>query len=115
MAKNSLSLKGLPDTLAGELARAGELIRLARKRRDMTQAQLAASMFVTVATVKRLERGEAGVGLGVFLTALFCLRLNYRVSSLFAPDKDEIGIHLETARQSARKLVRKKTANKLDF
>ena len=115
MAKNALATSGMPDAVRKELERIGESIRIARKRRDLTQGDLAAMVFVTPRTVVRLEQGDPGVSLAIFLTALYCLELDYAVSSLFAPDKDHLGINLDVRKHRNRKLVRKPQTPDLDF
>ena len=115
MPNQTLAVSGMPVPVGAELIKIGESIRMARKRRDLTQAELAGMMFVTPRTVVRLEKGEPGVSLAVFLTALFCLNLNYDVSSLFAPDKDAVGINMDIRKHNRRKQVRKPQNAVLDF
>ena len=115
MPKRTLAADGMPLPVSVELAQIGESIRMARKRRDLTQADLARMMFVTPRTVVRLEKGEPGVSLAVFLTALFCLNLKHEVSSLFAPDKDAVGINMDVRKHGRRKQVHKPKNDALDF
>lgn len=115
MPKQTLAVGGMPLQVSSELAGIGESIRLARKRRDLTQAELAGMMFVSPRTVVRLEKGEPGISLAVFLTALFCLNLNHEVSSLFAADKDAVGINMDIRKHGQRKQVHKSKNNTLDF
>ncbi|HUY57497.1 MAG TPA: helix-turn-helix domain-containing protein [Candidatus Micrarchaeaceae archaeon] len=53
----------------------GERLRLARLRRGMTQAQLAARARSNRVTIARLERGETSVTLNVLLRVLDVLAL----------------------------------------
>jgi transcriptional regulator with XRE-family HTH domain len=53
----------------------GERVRVARMRRRWSQAELSERMNVERRTVSRLEKGNPGVGMGVFLTALWILDL----------------------------------------
>ena len=73
MAKNSRSIPGLPPDLANTFVQLGESIRIARKRRQMTQSDLASRMFVARKTLARLEKGDPGVSMAVFASALWVL------------------------------------------
>lgn len=112
---NKKNADRVPDAVKRELISIGDAVRIARKRRNLTQGDLAALMFVAPRTVVRLEKGDPGIALSNFLTALFCMQLEYRVSSLFNPEKDMIGIGFDVRRHASRKLVRKQNTDKLDF
>lgn len=115
MAKKVEYANSLPAPVAQNAKQLGKYIRLARKRRDMTQGDLAERMFVGIGTVVRLERGEPSIGLGIVLTALFCLQLSFDIAALAAPDTDAIGNSLDQRRHNTRKAVRKKTMPSMDF
>jgi transcriptional regulator with XRE-family HTH domain len=55
-------------------ARLGERIRLARKARKLSLQELERMCRVHRTTLGRLERGDTGVSLGVFLTVLESLK-----------------------------------------
>lgn len=65
------SLLSAPVT--GALSRLGERIRRARKSRAISLSDLEAICRVHRTTLGRLERGEPGVSLGVFLAVLEAL------------------------------------------
>ena len=71
MAENTQSLADIKESLVG----LGERIALARKRRGLTQAQLAQRMQSTPRTLYRLERGDGTVSLSLLARALDVLEL----------------------------------------
>lgn len=74
----------------------GERLRLARLRRRMSLAELAARVDVTRNTLSRLERGELSTSLGVLARVLAVLGLEEDLDRL-AQD-DELGQRLQDVR-----------------
>jgi len=70
--------------------RLGERIRLARKARKQSLSQLEQVCRIHRSTLGRLERGDPGVSLGVFLTVLEALQE--------LPDVELVLSHPETSR-----------------
>lgn len=105
----------VPGDVKAELAKIGSAVQLARKRRNMTQTDMAKLMFVTPRTVVRLEKGDPGISLSNFLTALYCLQLDFNVSNLFDATHDLIGIGMDVRKHTARAHVGKKGSPDLDF
>ena len=93
----------IPGKVNEELLRIGSAFQLARKRRGLTQTDVAKLMFVTPRTVVRLEKGDPGISLANFLTALYCLQLDFNVSNLFDATHDLIGINLDVRKHSGQK------------
>ncbi len=93
----------------------GNRIRTARLRRRLSQAELAASLYVTRKTLARLENGDPGVSLAVFATALFAFGLHGQLDELVTPQSDVIG--LWHAERQLPKRVRRRPSDeeKLDF
>jgi len=77
-----------------DLEKLGEDITIARKRRRVTQRRLAEGAGVNVATIRRLERGEVGVSLGVLAMVLLTLGESGRLGNLLDVAKDDIGLVL---------------------
>jgi Predicted transcriptional regulators len=71
----------------------GERLRAARLRRQMTQAELAARVGVSVPTVGKLERGDPATSLSTMLRVLTALGLDKDID-LLARD-DEVGRQLQ--------------------
>lgn len=103
----------IPSEVAGELKVLGERIRGARVRRRWTAAELAERIGVERRTIARLEKGDPGVGIGVFFSALWVFGLLPTAAQLAHPDEDKVGSFLEKQRQPER--VRKAIAKRLDF
>lgn len=115
MSKNTLSHKALPPDQADRLIQLGQRIRIARKRRRMTLQSLASRMFVDEKTLRRLEKGDPGVSLGVLLTALFCLDLENDLDRVADLKTDDVGNVLDRQRYERIQRVRKKKDRKMDF
>lgn len=91
----------------------GARLRLARKRRQMTQDEMATAAGVTRKTLWNLEAGAPGVSLGTLLAVLWKLGLLESASAVADPDADEHGKTLELARLPQR--VRTPNAADNDF
>ena len=91
----------------------GERLRTARVRRRWNQANMAERIGVERRTIARLEEGDPGVSLGVFLTALWVLGLGPTAWDVANPESDKVGSFLEKQRQPSR--VRRKQDVELDF
>ena len=91
MSKASLATKALPAPAAKAVQLLARDIAIARTRRRIPQRLLAKRMMVSLDTVQRLERGNAGVSLGVVATALWALGLVDRLAGLASPDHDAVG------------------------
>ncbi|MBB5878840.1 transcriptional regulator with XRE-family HTH domain [Xanthomonas sp. 3498] len=71
----------------------GERLRAARMRRQMTQAELAERVGVSVPTVGKLERGDPATSLSTVLRVLTALGLDKDIE-LLARD-DDVGRQLQ--------------------
>jgi len=63
---------------------------------------MAERVFVTRVTLRKVERGDPGVAMGVYATTLFVLGLISRVSDLTDVRHDDIGLQLEEERLPQR-------------
>jgi transcriptional regulator with XRE-family HTH domain len=115
MPKASLATKALPAPAAKAVELLARDIATARKRRRIPQRLLAQRMMVSLDTVQRLERGEAGVGLGVVATALWALGLVDRLAVLASPDHDTVGKGEELRRLPQRARAAHAPKSDLDF
>ncbi len=73
--------------LGGDLSRA-------RRRRQITQASLAERSGVSLATIKRLERGDARVSIEALVRVLYVLGELARLEQLLDTGEDELGLVL---------------------
>ena len=65
----------LPLPAAHALLKLGRELALARRKRAISTADMAARLMVSRDTLWRLERGDATVAVGTLATALFILQL----------------------------------------
>jgi transcriptional regulator with XRE-family HTH domain len=92
----------VPSIVSRELRRIGEGIQTARLRRNMSQQELADRLGVSIHTVRAVEAGKAGTGVGTYLHALWVLDLIETVSQVADPALDEVGKALEASDRRRR-------------
>ncbi|WP_130537872.1 helix-turn-helix domain-containing protein [Thiomicrorhabdus indica] len=68
------------------LEQLGENIRLATKRRKLTQTQLAERTGLSKPTLRKIERGEGSVSIGHYMLVLSVLGLAEDVAQVAADD-----------------------------
>jgi transcriptional regulator with XRE-family HTH domain len=93
--KASPALAALPLPVRRALAKLGEDLSAARRRRRMTMAVMAERAFVSRQTVARVERGDPGVSIGIYATVIFALGMTDRLAALVEPSADRLGLMLE--------------------
>ena len=113
MANRTVSKKALPSPLKEILRQVGQNLKIARKRRGMTQKELAHRIFCSIPTIKRLEEGDAGVSLNVLIQALWIFGLQEQLRALASPGTDDTGMQFEI--QRLPKTVRKPGKTDMDF
>ena len=92
----------MPLPVKRALAKLGEDIKTARRRRRIPTALMAERAFVARSTLQKVERGDPSVSLGVYATVLFVLGLSERIAGLAEPAGDRLGLQLEEARLPKR-------------
>ena len=80
----------------------GQNIALARRRRGLSQADLASRMGVSVSTVRRLEDGHPGTALMYLASALQVLGELEKLGLLLDTPTDSIGLTLMDAELPTR-------------
>lgn len=80
----------------------GKDLRLARLRRSMAVADLALRAGTSSSTITRLEKGEAGVGIGTLADVLLVLGLAERLADLIDVRHDDLGLALSNQRLPQR-------------
>ena len=88
----------IPLPAANALRKLGRDLALARRKRDISTADMAARLFVSRDTLWRLERGDSTVALGTLATAAFVLQLHDRLAGLAAPATDALALALDEER-----------------
>ena len=88
----------IPLPAANALRKLGRDLALARRKRGISTADMAARLFVSRDTLWRLERGDPTVALGTLATAAFILQLHDRLAGLAAPATDVLALALDEER-----------------
>ena len=100
----------LPLPVARTLRQLGADIRAARLRRSLRAAVVAERAQISPPTLLRVERGDAGVSLGIYATVLWVLGLLDPLAQVAAPTVDLIGRALEQERLPQRVRTRRRPA-----
>ena len=93
----------------------GYRLRLARIRRGMSIAEVAAKAGINRNTLTALELGKPGVALGAYVTVLWALGLDNSLEGVADPDADTHGKTLEASRRPARVRKSRKSKDEYDF
>jgi DNA-binding XRE family transcriptional regulator len=97
-----------PSKAKEALAQLGEQLRMARKRRQWTIAELARKIGVSSPTIIALEKGEPTVSVGVLVSTLWTLGLETELRNLANPNDIE-GIKLMNTRLPKKIRTSKRT------
>ena len=89
------SLSPVPIPVTRALRKLGHDIRDARRRRRIPVAILAQRASISRTTLNKVEKGDAGVSLGIYATVLFALGMIDRLTDLADPRHDTAGRELE--------------------
>lgn len=92
----------MPIPVKRALRKLGEDIRDARRRRRIPVALMAERASISRTTLNKVEKGDAGVSLGIYATVLFALGLIDRVRDLADASIDVVGLDLEADRLPKR-------------
>lgn len=90
------------DAVFQALAKLGENLRIARKRRGLRIADLAQAAGCSQDTLRRLENGDPGVSLGVLARVLEALGRAQELASMMDAEKDSDGLKAEVQRLPLR-------------
>lgn len=107
MPKRSLGRSALPQPARAALCQLGRDLALARARRGHSLRDAAERLQLSINTVRKLEAGHPGVGLGILANALALYGMVHRLDKLADPAADHVGLTLER-----RRLERKGPAGK---
>ncbi len=102
MPKQNITEDTAPVALVEAVQDLGQRIRLARQRRRLRQVDLAAKAGITTRTLRRMEGGELGTGIGGYAAVLWALGLLNDLVALADSDTDLVGRTLESARRGER-------------
>jgi len=107
--------KTLPTEVTERIKELGYRVRLARTRRGMSIAEVAAKAGINRNTLNVLELGKPGVATGAYITVLWALGLDRTLEGVAHPDSDTHGKTLEASRRPARVRKSQKSKNEYDF
>ena len=114
MTHNSEKHRDLPPQICEIIASLGQRIRQARLRRNLTMEEMASRMFITRKTLARLEKGDPGVSMAIFTSALWVLGLENDLADIADPGQDKVGIFHEQKKLPKRARASKQEDD-LDF
>jgi|SRR5579862_1378174 len=109
------SRRTIPSEVSDRIKELGYRIRLARTRRGMSIADLAAKVDINRNTLNALELGKPGVALGAYVTVLWALGLDKTLEAIAHPDSDTHGKTLEASRRPERVRKAQKAKDEYDF
>lgn len=97
----------LPPPTRRALAKLGQDIATARRKRHFTVAMMVERMGVATNTYRRVEKGDPTVTMGAYAMALFVLGFGQVLGDVIDPKRDELGLQLDEARLPKRVRVRR--------
>lgn len=106
MAKNTPALEALPPAAAQALRGLGENLAIARLRRRESQREWAGRLGCSVPTLIRIERGDPGVGVGLYATALWLVGKVSGLPGLAAPEEDRGALEGDVRQALQRRAAR---------
>ncbi len=84
------------------LARLGQFLRTARKRRQWRQEDVANKLGISLDTVKRAENGQKGVSIGLILDMLSLFSVLEQFNHAIDDCNDVVGISLQKEKMKKR-------------
>jgi len=106
MPKTPQALLTIPPAAAQALRALGENLAIARTRRRESQRTWAKRLGISVPTLIRMERGDPGVGAGIYATALWLIGNAGGLAGLAAPASDHGALENEVRSALQRRAVR---------
>jgi len=91
MPKQKISSQTPPTTVGLAIARFGQNIARARKRRRLTQVELADKAGISKVTMQSVERGASTTAIGSYFACAWALGLLDELADSLAPERDEEG------------------------
>ncbi len=103
MPKSSAHNNFLPPQALQAVKALGEGLALARLRRKESLRGWALRMGVAVRTVQRMEKGDPGVGMGIYALAIWLMGRTQALADVSAPEYDMAALDLELQSLKRRK------------
>ena len=106
MPKSPVALTVMPPAAEQALRALGENLAIARVRRRESQRTWAKRVGCSVPTLIRMERGDPGVGVGIYATALWLIGRVAALPELAAPGNDRGALENDVRAALKRRAVR---------
>jgi transcriptional regulator with XRE-family HTH domain len=106
MPKSPKALAAMPPAAARALRSLGENLAIARVRRRESQRVWAKRLGISVPTLIRMERGDAGVGAGIYATALWLIGRVDALADVAAPAADRGALETDVRGALERRAAR---------
>ena len=106
MPKSPAALVAMPPAADQALRSLGENLAIARVRRRESQRAWAKRLGCSVPTLIRMERGDPGVGVGIYATALWLIGRVAALPELAAPGNDRGALESDVRDALKRRAVR---------
>lgn len=106
MPSTPQALQTLPPAAQQALRGLGENLAIARVRRRESQRTWAKRLGISVPTLIRMERGDAGVSMGIYATALWLIGRVAALPAIAAPAEDKGALESEVRGAVKRRAVR---------
>ena len=106
MPKSPQALLTMPPAASQALRALGEDLAIARGRRRESQRTWAKRLGVSIPTLIRMERGDPGVGAGIYATALWLIGRSAALAALAAPGSDRGALESDVREAVARRAAR---------
>jgi len=100
--RTSRSTTILPLPVRRALRKLGHDLRDARRRRRVPVAVAAERASISRTTLSKIEKGDPGVAMGLYATALFVVGMADRIGDLADVRNDSVGLQLEEERLPQR-------------
>jgi len=102
MPRRNVNYEAAPAAVVDAAVRVGRDIATARVRRRLREEDLAGKAGISRVTLRRVEAGALGTGIGAYFAVLWALGLDGGVGEIASPDRDVEGQTLEAARRGER-------------
>ena len=102
MPQQRVNREAAPAAVQATVAELGRSIATARIRRKLREEDLAAKAGISRTTLRRIEAGELGTGIGAYAAVLWALGLDGQLATVANPEQDMEGQTLEAARRGER-------------
>ena len=107
MPQVASALQTMPPAALAALRKLGADLATARKRRKQPLRAWAARLDVSVPTLMKMEKGDAGVSMGVYATALWIISRHEALAAVADPKEDraalenDISVAIQRGRRKA--------------